>query len=150
MSGRGPLPSLRRVPTGPPPPYRNRRRPPVPHPHGANGSTVNTNDLTSAELRLLVYFVQVARQVIPKNHPAAKHTATMLRRLDARIGVARERNPETPSNGKLKHGTTISTSEAAALLGISQRRVQQRIAAGEIPARRVGRTFIIDSDAITE
>jgi excisionase family DNA binding protein len=111
---------------------------------------VNTNDLTVAELRLLGYFVRVARQVIPKNHPAADHTAAMLKRLDARLGVARERNPETPRNGNLNHGRTISTREAAELLGISQRRVQQRIRAGEIPARRVGRTYIIETEAITE
>jgi excisionase family DNA binding protein len=111
---------------------------------------VNTNELTPAELRLLGYFVQVARQVIPKNHPAAKHTASMLRRLDARLGVSRGRNPETTCNGHLNHGTTMSTREAAELLGISQRRVQQRIAAGEIPARRVGRTYLIETEAITE
>jgi excisionase family DNA binding protein len=111
---------------------------------------MNTPELSAGELRLLAWFVQVARQFLPADHPAAKHTAVMLRRLDARLGVARERNPETPRNGNLNHGRTISTREAAELLGISQRRVQQRIRAGEIPARRVGRTYIIETEAITE
>jgi excisionase family DNA binding protein len=111
---------------------------------------MTTPELSPGELRLLAWFVRVARQMIPADHPAAKHTGTILRRLDARLGVARERNPETPRNGKMKHGTTMSTREAAALLGVSQRRVQQRIAAGEIPARRVGRTYIIETEALTE
>jgi excisionase family DNA binding protein len=111
---------------------------------------MTTPELSTGELRLLAWFVRVARQILPADHPAAKQTGVMLRRLDAHLGVARERNPKTALNGKWKHGTTISTSEAAALLGVTPRRVQQRIAAGEIPARRVGRTYIIDSEAITE
>jgi excisionase family DNA binding protein len=111
---------------------------------------MTTPELSPGELRLLAWFVRVARQILPADHPAAKHTGTMLRRLDARLGVARERNPGTPRNGHLNHGTTMSTREAAALLGVSQRRVQQRIAAGEIPASRVGRTYIIETEALTE
>ena len=111
---------------------------------------MTTPELSAGELRLLAWFVRVARQILPADHPAAKQTGVMLRRLDAHLGVARERNPETPRNGELKHGTTMSTREAAALLGVSQRRVQQRIAAGEIPARRVGRTWIIETEALTE
>jgi excisionase family DNA binding protein len=111
---------------------------------------MNTPELSAGELRLLAWFVRVARQILPADHPAAKHTGTMLRRLDAHLSVARERNPGTAPGGELSYGTALSTREVAALLGVTQRRVQQRIAAGEIPARRVGRTYVIDSEAITE
>ncbi len=111
---------------------------------------MTTPELSAGELRLLAWFVRVARQILPADHPAAKHTAVMLRRLDAHLGVARERNPVTVPGGELSHGNALSTREAAELLGVTQRRVQQRIAAGEIPARRVGRTYIIDSKALTE
>ena len=111
---------------------------------------MNTPELSAGELRLLAWFVRVARQILPADHPAAKQTGVMLRRLDAHLDVARERNPRTAPGGQLSHGNALSTREVAALLGVTQRRVQQRIAAGEIPARRVGRTLIIDSEAITE
>ena len=111
---------------------------------------MTTPELSAGELRLLAWFVRVACQILPADHPAAKHTGTILRRLDARLGVARERNLGTVPGGELSHGTALSTREVAELLGVTQRRVQQRIAAGEIPARRVGRTYIIDSKALTE
>ena len=37
----------------------------------------------------------------------------------------------------------IGTSTAAELLGISQNRIRQLIASGQLPAQRVGRTFVI-------
>jgi excisionase family DNA binding protein len=37
----------------------------------------------------------------------------------------------------------VGTSKAAELLGVSQNRVRQLINSGQLPARRVGRTFVI-------
>jgi len=37
----------------------------------------------------------------------------------------------------------IGTAEAAATLGLSQRRVQQKIRRGEIPAEIVGRSYVL-------
>jgi len=37
----------------------------------------------------------------------------------------------------------IGTSKAAELLGVSQNRVRQLIASGQLPAERVGRSFVI-------
>jgi excisionase family DNA binding protein len=37
----------------------------------------------------------------------------------------------------------IGTSEAAEMLGVSQNRIRQLIASGQLPAERVGRSFVI-------
>ncbi|GAA0634469.1 hypothetical protein GCM10009547_43130 [Sporichthya brevicatena] len=39
----------------------------------------------------------------------------------------------------------VSVSEAAARLGVSERRVRERIAAGDLPARRIGRAWLVDA-----
>jgi excisionase family DNA binding protein len=41
-------------------------------------------------------------------------------------------------------GKLISTSEAAAAVGITQVRIQQLIQRGRLPALRVGRSYVID------
>jgi excisionase family DNA binding protein len=37
----------------------------------------------------------------------------------------------------------IGTTEAASILGVSQNRIRQLIAKGQLPAVRIGRTFVI-------
>lgn len=103
---------------------------------------------TAAEVRLLVWFVRVAEQVVPTGHPSRPHIATMLERLTCAISL--ERNPEQVSARESNQHNAITTREAARLLGCTQRRIQQRIAAGQLPAHRVGRAYFIDRNAITE
>ncbi|MGH9892253.1 MAG: helix-turn-helix domain-containing protein, partial [bacterium] len=42
----------------------------------------------------------------------------------------------------------LSVAEAAAQLGLSERRVRQMLAAGILPGERIGRAWVIDSKAI--
>jgi excisionase family DNA binding protein len=37
----------------------------------------------------------------------------------------------------------VGTTKAAKLLGVSQNRVRQLVASGQLPAERIGRTFVI-------
>lgn len=48
----------------------------------------------------------------------------------------------------MQHKRFISTPEAAKLLGISRVAVFNRIKRGEIPAKKVGRNFVIEKSAI--
>lgn len=42
----------------------------------------------------------------------------------------------------------LSTAEAAASLGVSVRRVRQLIAEGKLPARQVGRDYVIEAQSL--
>lgn len=106
------------------------------------------SDFSAAELRLLGWFVKVAEQVIPAGHPSRPHIATMLDRLTCAVSF--ERNPEQAGTRESNQYNRIGTSEAAQILGCTQRRVQQRIAAGQLPAHRIGRTYFIDRNVISE
>lgn len=44
---------------------------------------------------------------------------------------------------------TIGTTEAARRLGVSQARVRQLIAAGRLPAKRIGRDWLIDERSLS-
>jgi excisionase family DNA binding protein len=44
--------------------------------------------------------------------------------------------------------TLLSTTEAARELGVSLRRVQALITAGRLAARRIGRSYVVDSRAL--
>lgn len=103
---------------------------------------------TAAELRLLGWFVRVAEQVIPAGHPSRPHIAGMLDRLACT--VSSERNSDQAGTRESNQHNTITTREAARLLGCTQRRIQQRCAAGELPAHRIGRAYFIDKDTLTE
>ena len=99
---------------------------------------------TPADLRLLRYLVAVARQCIPPNHASAPHAATRFARVDAELAVSRRRSESDCATPHLENGDYVGTAEAARLLGCSQRRVQQRIAAGELTAVLVGRTYCVN------
>lgn len=96
------------------------------------------------ELRWLHYSTAVAVQVLTRDgHPSAPIPAAMLDRIKAEIAAARERNESASGTEQLERGEIVSTAEAARILGCSQRRIQQRIAAGDLTAERVGRTYYL-------
>ena len=102
---------------------------------------------TAAELRVLRYVCTVAAQVIPPNHPSRTQAQSIAARvdaeLDAELTVSLERNETDCAAPELNRDEYVGSAEAARLLGCSQRRVQQRAAAGELPAVLVGRSYAI-------
>lgn len=100
---------------------------------------------TAQELRWIHYSTAVAAQVLTRDgHPSAPIPAAMLDRINAEITAARERNEPRSATEQLERDEIISTAEAARIIGCSQRRVQQRIAAGDLTAERVGRTYYLN------
>ena len=98
---------------------------------------------TAAELRVLRYVCTVAAQVIPPNHPSRTQAQSIAARVDAELTVSLERNETDCAAPELNRDEYVGSAEAARLLGCSQRRVQQRAAAGELPAVLVGRSYAI-------
>lgn len=97
-----------------------------------------------AELRLLAYVCAIAAQVIPANHPSRTQARTIAVRVETEISRRRNHGSETACTPpELNRDEYVGTAEAARLLGCSQRRVQQRAAAGELPAVLVGRSYAI-------
>jgi excisionase family DNA binding protein len=47
-----------------------------------------------------------------------------------------------------RHGAYVGTTEAASLLGITRQAVLKRIRAGTLPARKVGRNYVIPAAAV--
>ena len=81
----------------------------------------------------------------PRRHRIqSARAAPALGRLEAEISISRERNEIPSGDGELEQQhDRIGTAEAAATLGLSQRRVQQKIRRGEIPAEIVGRSYVL-------
>ena len=98
---------------------------------------------TAAELESLRYLVAVAAQFIPANHSSRPHAQTMAARVRDELAVSRERSESDCAAPELECEQIIGTAEAARIVGCSQRRVQQRITAGDLAAERVGRTYYI-------
>lgn len=44
----------------------------------------------------------------------------------------------------------LSTEEAAAKLGVSRRQVQSLITSGQLPAQRVGRSYVVRSEDLEQ
>lgn len=97
-----------------------------------------------AELRILEYFVRVADSVLPQNNSSRPHLPLIIDRISTELRVSRERNETSTDVGELDKRYLLSTAQAAKELGCSQRRVQQRIKRGELPATQVGRDYFID------
>jgi excisionase family DNA binding protein len=96
-----------------------------------------------SELRGLHYCVRVADSVLPQDHPSREHLPVLLGRVETEI--SRTRNESDCLDGQLKQDKTdrIGTAEAAQIIGCTQRRVQQKIAAGEISAEKVSGHYVL-------
>jgi hypothetical protein len=64
-----------------------------------------------------------------------------------RVPVADVRDAEAPADEALT-GSWCTTASAATRLRLSERRVQQLAAGGVLPARRCGRSWVIDDEAV--
>jgi hypothetical protein len=97
------------------------------------------------ELRGLEYFVRVADSVLPRHHPGRLQLPVLLARVQREIGISRERN-ETDCGEEQLDGSNddcIGTAEAAAVMGLTQRRVQQKIAGGELNAEIISGRYVL-------
>ena len=47
-------------------------------------------------------------------------------------------------------GKKLSVTEAARYMGVSKQRISQLVKAGRIPAKRIGRVVVIDSDDLDD
>jgi excisionase family DNA binding protein len=98
----------------------------------------------AAELRVLHYYVRVADSVLPPDHESRRHLPALSERIMDNISVSLTRNETGAGSGESETHETVGTAAAAQLLGCTQRRIQQRIKTGEIPAKIVGRTYVIE------
>ena len=97
------------------------------------------------ELRWLHYSTAVAAQVLTRDgHSSAALAVAMLERINTVIAVSRERNESDCAAPELDRDEIVGTAEAAQIMGCSQRRVQQRIAAGDLDAEQIGRTYYLN------
>jgi excisionase family DNA binding protein len=99
---------------------------------------------TTAELRVLHYFVRVADSVLPTDHASRCHLPSLLERILEGISISRERSDTDTADEESEPHDKVGTAYAAELLGCTQRRIQQRIKAGDIPAETVGRIYLIN------
>ena len=79
--------------------------------------------LSVGELRVLEYFVRVADSVLPHHHPSRLQLPVLLDRVQAELGISRERNEIDCAVGQLDESADeyIGTAEAAATMGCTQR-----------------------------
>jgi hypothetical protein len=96
------------------------------------------------ELYRLHYFVRVADSVIPPNHPSREHVPVMLERVECEISISRERNENSCGDGELEPDDRVGTAEAASIMAVTQRRVQQKIRSGELRAEKISRTYFLN------
>jgi hypothetical protein len=101
--------------------------------------------LSVGELRVLEYFVRVADSVLPHHHPSRLQLPVLLDRVQAELGISRERNEIDCAVGQLDESADeyIGTAEAAATMGCTQRRVQQKIASGELNAEIISGRYVL-------
>jgi hypothetical protein len=97
------------------------------------------------ELRGLEYFVRVADSILPHHHPSRLQLPVLLARVQREIGISRERNETDCGDEQLdeSHDDYIGTAEAAAVMGCTQRRVQQKIFRGELNAEIISSRYLL-------
>lgn len=96
-----------------------------------------------SELRGLHYFVRVADSVLPQHHPSREHLPVLLGRVEEAISLTRNESDCLDEQLKQDDTNRIGTAEAAIALHLSQRRVQQMIKTGEIPAEIIGGRYLL-------
>lgn len=96
------------------------------------------------ELHRLNYAVQVAEAATAPGNPVAKHLLDLRVRVEQELeDLSRRRNESLCSTGELDRDELVGTADAARILGISQRRIQQLIRDGDLEATVVNGTFVI-------
>jgi excisionase family DNA binding protein len=107
---------------------------------------------TVGELATARYLFDVAASVLRRDlpgHPALHAVPTLAAWITAQISLRRNRDDpdleeSTPGDGN----DLITTAEAANILQLTQRRVQQKIAAGELRAEKIGRESFLRREDI--
>lgn len=89
--------------------------------------------------------VKLADQLLGRDrpdHPARRGLPAAIDWLDFEISHARNQSDDTlPQSGPVEW---ITTAQTAKLLGLTQRRVQQKIKAGELKAETIGRRYFLN------
>ena len=97
------------------------------------------------ELRGLEYFVRVADSILPHHHPSRLQLPVLLARVQAQLSTSRERNETGCGMEQLDESDDdyIGTAEAATVMGCTQRRVQQKIAGGQLNAEIISGRYVL-------
>jgi excisionase family DNA binding protein len=96
-----------------------------------------------AELQGLHYCVRVADSVLPQDHPSREHLPVLLGRVEEAISLTRNESDCDQPELMSYDTDRIGTAEAAQIIGCTQRRVQQKIAAGEISAEKIRGHYVL-------
>ena len=109
-----------------------------------------TRLFTPEELDWIRFCANCAAQMIPPGHRSQFIPPAVLDRVNTVIAVSRERNESDCAAPELDRDEIVGTAEAAQIMGCSQRRVQQRIAAGDLAAELVGRNYLLRRVNLTD
>jgi excisionase family DNA binding protein len=93
---------------------------------------------------VLHYYVRVADSVLPPEHESRRHLPSLLERVESEISVSRRRSETDTDSGELETHDRIGTAEAASIMALTQRRVQQKIRSGELRAEKIGRSYVLN------
>jgi excisionase family DNA binding protein len=96
----------------------------------------------AATLHLLRWCIGLAEGVLGRDcpdHPMRPALPDARDWIDAEISLARNQSDDVLPESEPTEW--ITTAETAKILGLTQRRVQQKIKAGELKAERFGRTY---------
>jgi excisionase family DNA binding protein len=98
-----------------------------------------------ATLNLLRWCVDLADGLLGRdwpNHPARDALPDARDWLDT--AISRTRNRDADPLPELEPTERIGTAEAANILQLSQRRVQQKIRDGDLKAEKIGRSYFLN------
>ncbi|BBU23279.1 hypothetical protein [Mycobacterium xenopi] len=104
--------------------------------------------LTAAELKACHYCARVVDAVTAPDHPIRRWLPALLERLQTELSTSRSRNGNVAAAEQLDMTELIGTAQAAAILGRTQRRVQQ--IAADLDGQTVdGRLLFRRSDVLS-
>jgi len=105
--------------------------------------------LTVAELTALRHYIDVATQMLARELPGCASLAaeaTVRAWLTSEISRQRNTGEHDPEESSIPE--LLSTRQAAKAMGRSQRRIQQKIKAGQLRAEKIGRESFLRREDI--